>query len=229
MGSSLERERRSFTQQVLVQQWVGQQVNRTDEEITHLQMLEWYQSHLKDFETPPRVRWEELMVRTANHPSRADAYAALARMGNQVAAGARAGRGRPPPIGGYYRHGRRIPRLDQQGEPGGRGCRLRFVHPSLAATQPDPGKQQRLSHCPRVGASGHQQQPVTGRAGQDQNQNSPAANRQANPGTTSNACGSRFPSGRSSTNRPNSSLAAAKPNGTGVPLRRRPRQPGQFR
>ena len=86
MGSSLEHEKRAFMQQMLGQEWVGQQV-KADEEITHEQMLQWYQTHLSHFETPCRARWEELMVRIAKYPSKADAYAAIARMGNQVLAG----------------------------------------------------------------------------------------------------------------------------------------------
>ena len=87
MGSSLEHEKRAFMQQVLGQQWVKEQV-KFDEEITHEQMLQWYQTHLSDFETPCQARWEELMVRIAKYPSKADAWAAIARMGDQVAAGA---------------------------------------------------------------------------------------------------------------------------------------------
>ncbi len=86
MGSSLEHEKRAFTQQMLGQEWVGQQV-KADEEITQEQMLQWYQTHLSRFETPCRAKWEELMVRIAKYPSKADAYAAIARMGNQVLAG----------------------------------------------------------------------------------------------------------------------------------------------
>ncbi len=87
LGSSLEREKRWFMEQALAQQWIGQQV-KTDEEITHLEMLEWYQGHLHVFDKPARARWEELMVRIDKRPSKAEAYAALARMGTQVLAGA---------------------------------------------------------------------------------------------------------------------------------------------
>ena len=87
LGSSLEREKRWFMQWMLAQYWIKQQV-KTDEEITHLEMLEWYQGHLHVFDKPARARWEELMVRIDKRPSKAEAYAALARMGTQVLRGA---------------------------------------------------------------------------------------------------------------------------------------------
>ena len=33
-------------------------------------MLAWYQAHMKEFETPARVRWEELMISFAHIPTR---------------------------------------------------------------------------------------------------------------------------------------------------------------
>ena len=51
-------------------------------------MVAYYRQHLDEFTTPDRVKWEELMVRLEKYPSSEAAYAALARMGNQVLAGA---------------------------------------------------------------------------------------------------------------------------------------------
>jgi len=89
-GSSLDRERRIFMEQIVAQNWVQQQVNPTDkkEEVTHEEMLTWYQAHLKDFEQPAKARWEELMIAFSRHPNREEAYAAVASMGNRVLAGA---------------------------------------------------------------------------------------------------------------------------------------------
>jgi hypothetical protein len=83
-GSSLEREKQSFMRRALAMQWMSEKV-KTEEEITAQDLLEWYRSHLQNFDKPARARWEELMVRTAKYPSRAAAYAAIARMGNLVA------------------------------------------------------------------------------------------------------------------------------------------------
>jgi hypothetical protein len=87
VGTSIERERRGFIENTLAQQWAHQQIQR-NEEITYDQMKTYYSGHREEFAKPARASWEELMVRTANYPSRQDAYAAVARMGNQVLAGA---------------------------------------------------------------------------------------------------------------------------------------------
>ena len=96
-GSSLEREKRIFLEQIVAQQWVEGQVKKDgkkedgkdeEEEVTHEEMLTWYQAHLKDFEHPPKARWEELMVSFARHPNHDNAYAVLAALGNRVLAGA---------------------------------------------------------------------------------------------------------------------------------------------
>jgi hypothetical protein len=45
-------------------------------------MLEYYQAHIKDYEFPTQVRWEELMVRRQRFGSRNEAIAEICRMGN---------------------------------------------------------------------------------------------------------------------------------------------------
>jgi len=94
-GSSLDREKRIFMEQVIAQQWVQQKVKpeksgegKGEDEVTHEEMLTWYQSHLKNFEQPAKARWEELMISFARHPDRNEAKAAVAALGNRVIAGA---------------------------------------------------------------------------------------------------------------------------------------------
>jgi hypothetical protein len=87
-GSSLDRERKIFQEQFIAQQWAQQQIKPDGAEITHQDMIDWYQSHLKEFEQQPRVRWEELAITFAKHPNHEEAYAALAALGNRVIAGA---------------------------------------------------------------------------------------------------------------------------------------------
>lgn len=86
-GSSIEYEKRMFFEKVIAQQWIHQEVN-PESEITHDQMLEWYQAHLTEFDKPARARWEELQVAFARHGSRDETYAAMAQLGNQVLLGA---------------------------------------------------------------------------------------------------------------------------------------------
>ncbi len=94
-GSSMDRERKSFTEQFLAHNWMMQKVKGDDgPDITHEDMVEWYHAHIKEFEQPARVRWEELMISFAKHPHvnsegfHDEAYAALSGLGNRVIAGA---------------------------------------------------------------------------------------------------------------------------------------------
>ncbi len=85
-GTSLEREKRTFFQQTLAQQWIRQHVDM-DEEITYEQMLDYYRKHLEDFDRPAETVWEQLCVQFVDQPSRQAAHAAIAAMGNRVVAG----------------------------------------------------------------------------------------------------------------------------------------------
>jgi parvulin-like peptidyl-prolyl isomerase len=86
-GTSLEKEKRAFCQRELARQWIGQQI-KPIEEVTYDQMLTYYRKHQDEFTKPARAIWEELMVSYSKYPSKAAAYDAIARLGNQVAAGA---------------------------------------------------------------------------------------------------------------------------------------------
>lgn len=86
LGTSLERERSVFIEEAMAQEWARGQV-KTDVEITHDQMLRYYHEHRADFEHPARARWQQLMVRKSSYPTKAQAYAALAALGNQVVRG----------------------------------------------------------------------------------------------------------------------------------------------
>jgi len=86
LGTSLEREKRSFIERTLSQQWVQQQV-KFDEEITHDEILAYYQDHLADFEFPARARWEQLTVGVPRYSDGSEAYAKLAQMGNELMQG----------------------------------------------------------------------------------------------------------------------------------------------
>jgi hypothetical protein len=90
--SSLERERRIFLERAVAEEWIHEQVKPgkpgEDDDVTHEQMHDWYQAHLKDFDRPARVRWEELMVSFAKYHGNEKAYAAIADLGNQVLFGA---------------------------------------------------------------------------------------------------------------------------------------------
>lgn len=86
LGTSLEREKRAFTERIVAQQWIQQQAT-TDDEISHEEMLTYYHDHAAEFEHSARTRWEQLMVRRSPRQAATEARTALGRMGNEVLSG----------------------------------------------------------------------------------------------------------------------------------------------
>jgi parvulin-like peptidyl-prolyl isomerase len=83
-GGSLESQRNLFVEQHLANGWLGQQVKQEDREPTHDEMLAYYREHGATWDTPARVRWEQISATYANFKTPQEARAALARWGNDV-------------------------------------------------------------------------------------------------------------------------------------------------
>ncbi|MCE9555548.1 MAG: peptidylprolyl isomerase [Planctomycetes bacterium] len=86
-GSSLEQQRRVYYERSLSYQWL-RSAAKVDTEISHNEMLAFYEAHLKDYERPARARWEQLSISLDRVPSKQEAYAKLAALGNDVMRGA---------------------------------------------------------------------------------------------------------------------------------------------
>ena len=118
-GSSLDREKEWFMRRDMAGQWMGQQL-KADEEITHQELLEWYQAHLHNFDKPARARWEELMVRI-DQVSQQGGGLRGHRSDGEPGGGGRPAAGRESPAANPTAPTaaeRRAARLDHQGEPG---------------------------------------------------------------------------------------------------------------
>jgi hypothetical protein len=83
LGTSLTERREDFYRTMIARSWLQQSV-KISKEVTHEQLIEFYREHESDYDQPNRVRWEELMVRFDKHPSKSEAYAALALLGNDA-------------------------------------------------------------------------------------------------------------------------------------------------
>jgi PPIC-type PPIASE domain len=83
LGSSLSDVQRSFNERVIASEWIRSKV-KINEEVSPDEMLEYYQSHLADYEYPTKARWEELMVRKSRFADPREAWAEIAHMGNEV-------------------------------------------------------------------------------------------------------------------------------------------------
>jgi hypothetical protein len=83
LGSSLADVRRAFDERVIASEWIRSKV-KVNEDVGPDEMVEYYRSHLTDYDYPSQVRWEELMVRKDRFKEESAAYAELAQMGNDV-------------------------------------------------------------------------------------------------------------------------------------------------
>ncbi|MGB9689405.1 peptidylprolyl isomerase [Thermogutta sp.] len=90
VGSSLEHEKRAFIEGTLARDWIKQQLTSASSMARTLSpevLWEYYRTHMKEFEQPAEVRWQQLMVRKRPDRSDAEAYAKLAELGNRVLRG----------------------------------------------------------------------------------------------------------------------------------------------
>lgn len=83
LGSSLADVRRAFNEKAIASEWIRSKV-KINEEVSPDEMLQYYQSHLADYEYPAQARWEELMVQKSRFKDAREAFAAIARLGNDV-------------------------------------------------------------------------------------------------------------------------------------------------
>lgn len=85
-GTSIERQKKSYLERSLAAQWIRKEVNY-EPEVTHQEMLDFYQQHRDEYRVKGRVNWEELAARFDQFPTKDAAYQAIAEMGNEVFTG----------------------------------------------------------------------------------------------------------------------------------------------
>ena len=72
----------------LTQSWLSElQTKEVDTKVSYNDQMRYYQSHLSDFTSVARARWEQLMARTRGSANRDADIAKLAKMGNAVMEG----------------------------------------------------------------------------------------------------------------------------------------------
>lgn len=87
IGSSLEKKRRQFLERTIATEQIRTHAKINDE-VTHQEMLDYYQDNLEDYRNPARSRWEQLMVSFEKCPNRDEAWQQIVAMGNEVLRGA---------------------------------------------------------------------------------------------------------------------------------------------
>lgn len=82
-GTTLEREKRAWAESVLRSSWINQTVKST-QEVTHLQMLDYYQKHAAEYDVEAHSKWEQITIKFERSASKEAAYAEIAKAGNRV-------------------------------------------------------------------------------------------------------------------------------------------------
>ena len=99
-GSSLKDVQRQYVEKTVAGEWLRQRLPKL-KEVSHEEMLAYYQDHLKEYEFPATVKWEELMIRFDRVGGDRDAaWRSLAEMGNEVWAQVSANPGLRGPVFG---------------------------------------------------------------------------------------------------------------------------------
>jgi parvulin-like peptidyl-prolyl isomerase len=85
-GGSLDLTRRAWFESRLAGEWMRRQV-KVDEQITHEQLVQYYQTHSAEFDVTPEARWEQLSALFENHSTPEEAFRLVATWGNDVLRG----------------------------------------------------------------------------------------------------------------------------------------------
>ena len=86
-GSSLRKLRESWTINQVVRYFLSQKI-KTDAEVSHMELLDYYREHEKDYAFKAKAKWEQVMVRHDKFPSQTEAMSAVIELGNKIVYGA---------------------------------------------------------------------------------------------------------------------------------------------
>lgn len=86
-GSSLEQQKRMFVERALGQSVLSQQIDY-EREVTRQEMLDYYHKNQQKFFLEAKAQYEKLTVLFSRTQDKAEAWAAIAYMGNEVLRGA---------------------------------------------------------------------------------------------------------------------------------------------
>ncbi|MEC9091128.1 MAG: peptidylprolyl isomerase [Planctomycetota bacterium] len=87
LGTSLRQAREAWVDGQLAGFFVRDKLN-INPEITHEEMLEYYNASRSDYHFPAKVRWEQIMVRFDKFATKEQAWERLGKLGNDIIYGA---------------------------------------------------------------------------------------------------------------------------------------------
>ena len=86
-GSSLRKLRRTWTISQVVRFFLTEKI-KSDAEVSHQELLEYYREHAEDYEIKAKAKWQQVMVRHDRFPSSSDGMKAIIELGNKIVYGA---------------------------------------------------------------------------------------------------------------------------------------------
>ena len=85
-GSSLEMQQKAYGERLLGQQAMRDNIE-IDPEVTHEEMLDYYQENQQEFYSPARARWQQITIRFDRFRSKEEAGQKIAQLGNELVLG----------------------------------------------------------------------------------------------------------------------------------------------
>lgn len=83
-GTSIADVRRQFNERTIAGEWLRQMMDKP-KEITHEDMLTYYEEHKQEYEFPAQAKWEEVMINFSRmNGDRNAAWKAITGIGNEV-------------------------------------------------------------------------------------------------------------------------------------------------
>lgn len=86
-GTTMKKVRNNFMEMILVQEWMKKN-SKSDEHVTHQQLLDYYNVHHAEYEFPAKARFEEIRINYGKRRSKQEAWDLVRRLGNQIYHGA---------------------------------------------------------------------------------------------------------------------------------------------
>lgn len=83
-GTCIQKQKYLYREAVFCQQWLMKTIPQSPT-VSYIEIDDYYHANIKDFETPPKARWEELVIRKSRFHSREEAYQEITRIGSLVA------------------------------------------------------------------------------------------------------------------------------------------------
>lgn len=82
-GNSLSQQKKAFIEELLAREFLSRN-SSINEEIRREELLNYYRLHQEDYTQKCKVRWEQLMIKTSEFPSKEQARFAIGKLGNRI-------------------------------------------------------------------------------------------------------------------------------------------------